>query len=268
MSSADPAQFGGDCEGQNPSLDRVSPEEASLVGASPERASLVGASPERASLVGAGSDGAGPGSAGSDGAGPGSAGSDGADLEGASPEAAGPDGPGLDRAANVLGALSLVIADQAADAVAEAAGRSESGAAALSALLHFLDRPSIDLLRQVLGLTSSGTVRLIDRLEESGYVGREPGADGRSTSVVLTPAGEVAAERVAAARTEVLQRALAVLSDTERVVLDDLAGKMLVGMMRGPGATRWICRLCDIGVCRGAPGGCPVGNAAIKRYGH
>src|SRR5689334_21035946 len=51
---------------------------------------------------------------------------------------------GLDRAANLLGAMSLVIADQATDAVAETAGRSESGAAALSALLHFLDRPSID----------------------------------------------------------------------------------------------------------------------------
>ena len=49
-----------------------------------------------------------------------------------------------------------------------AAGQSESAAAALSALLHFLDRPSVDLLRQVLGLTSSGTVRLVDRLAESG----------------------------------------------------------------------------------------------------
>jgi hypothetical protein len=38
---------------------------------------------------------------------------------------------GLDRAANLVGALSLVIADQAADAVAEAAGRSDSAGAAL-----------------------------------------------------------------------------------------------------------------------------------------
>jgi hypothetical protein len=37
--------------------------------------------------------------------------------------------------------------------------------------------------------------------------------------------------------------------------------------MRGPGATRWICRLCDTGACRGTPGGCPVGNAARHRYG-
>ena len=173
---------------------------------------------------------------------------------------------GLDRAANLLGAMSLVVADQATDAVAEAAGRSESAAAALSALLHFLDRPSIDLLRQVLGLTSSGTVRLIDRLTESGYVRRDPGVDGRSTSIALTDAGRQAAQRVSRARAEVLEKSLSVLSADERASFERLAGKVLVGMMRGPGARRWICRLCDIGVCRGGPAGCPVGNAARERY--
>ena len=173
----------------------------------------------------------------------------------------------IDRTANVLGALALVVTDQASDAVAGAAGRSESAAAALSALLHFLDRPTVDLLRQVLGLTSSGTVRLIDRLEEAGYVRRGPGADGRSTAVLLTDEGEITARRISAARAEVLQGALAVLTADERAAFEGLIGKLLVGMMRGPGATRWICRLCDIGVCRGTPGGCPVGNEALKRYG-
>ena len=68
------------------------------------------------------------------------------------------------------------------------------------------------------------------------------------------------------ARAAVLDRSLAVLSEDERATFESLAGKVLVGMMRGPGATRWICRLCDIGVCRGAEGGCPVGNAARERY--
>lgn len=172
----------------------------------------------------------------------------------------------LTRGANILGALSLVITDQMTDAVAAAAGRSESAAAALSALLHFLDRPSVGRLRQVLGLTSSGTVRLVDRLEESGYALREPGADGRSTAVVLTERGSRAAAQVTEARAAVLERALAVLSPAERAAFEQLAGKALVGMMRGPGATRWICRLCDTGVCRSAAGGCPVGNAARERY--
>src|SRR5205823_774541 len=166
----------------------------------------------------------------------------------------------------LLGALALAISDRATDAVSAAAGRSDSAAAALSALLHFLDRPTIDRLRQVLGLTSSGTVRLVDRLEQSGYVCRVAGKDARSTAVMLTEAGVAAAEEVSAARAAVLLRSLSVLSDEERATFEHLISKMLIGMIRGPGATRWTCRLCDIGVCRGAPGGCPVGNAARERY--
>jgi DNA-binding MarR family transcriptional regulator len=172
-----------------------------------------------------------------------------------------------DRAANTFGALALVVADQIGDAAAEAAGRTESAPAALAALLHFLNRPSVDLLRQVLGLTSSGTVRLLDRLAAAGYVERADGADRRSTAIVLTDAGRAAAEQVCRARADVLGRATAVLSPEERAELERLVAKMLVGMMRGPGAVRWICRLCDTGICRGSPGGCPVGNAARERYG-
>jgi DNA-binding MarR family transcriptional regulator len=172
----------------------------------------------------------------------------------------------LDRTGNLFGALSLVIADRTGDAIADAAGRSESAAAALSALLHLLDRPSVDQLRRVLGLTSSGTVRLLDRLQEAGYVERGPGADARSSAVSLTPEGRRAAQRVAAARADVLQGALATLTPAERRTLERLTGKILVGLIREPGATRWICRLCDTDACGRYAGECPVGNAALARY--
>ena len=192
---------------------------------------------------------------------------DGTDQDGTDQDGTDQDGAVAgDQAANLLGALSLMIADQMADAMGEAGGRPESAAAALSALLHFLDRPSVDLLRQVLGLTSSGTVRLVDKMVESGYAERGPGTDRRSTTVTLTKAGRAAAKRVAAARTEVLHGALAGLTAAERDLLRQVMGKVLVGLMREPGAVRWMCRLCDTGVCRGAEGGCPVGNAARERY--
>jgi DNA-binding MarR family transcriptional regulator len=154
-----------------------------------------------------------------------------------------------------------------ADEMAEAGGRPESAAAALSALLHFLDRPTVDLLRQVLGLTSSGTVRMVDRMAESGYVQRGPGDDGRSTSVSLTGAGLAAAEAVTAARAGVLAGALDALSPAEREALRQLISKVLAGLIGGPGTVRWMCRLCDTGVCRGTEGGCPVGHAVRERYG-
>jgi DNA-binding MarR family transcriptional regulator len=177
-----------------------------------------------------------------------------------------PEERALDGPANVFGALALIVADQMADATASAAGRADSAPAALAALHHFLDRPSVELLRQVLGLTSSGTVRLLDRLAESALIERGPGADGRTTAVILTGTGRSVAEQVCAARAAVLDRSLSALSPGERAEFTRLAGKMLVGLMRGPGAVRWMCRLCDTGICRGAPGGCPVGNAAMERY--
>ena len=168
--------------------------------------------------------------------------------------------------ANLVGSLALALSDRTAAAMADACGLSSSAATALSALHHFLDRPTIDLLRQVLGLTSSGTVRLVDTLVSAGFVRRRPGSDARSTALTLTAAGRAAAKRVVAARAAVLTSALAPLSSAERASLDELVGKVLVGLMRPPGATRWNCRQCDTGVCRNTGPGCPVRNAALARY--
>jgi MarR family transcriptional repressor of emrRAB len=173
---------------------------------------------------------------------------------------------GLDHTGNLLGALSLAVTDRTSAAAGEALGQSDSAAAALSALHHFLKEPSVDLIRQVLGLTPSGAVRLIDRLEEAGYVARGAGRDGRSVTVRLTARGRRAAERVAAARSAVLEDALAGLSAGERRRLDDLVSRVLVGLIRGPGATRWMCRLCDTGACGREAGSCPVANAARDRF--
>jgi DNA-binding MarR family transcriptional regulator len=179
--------------------------------------------------------------------------------------------------ANALGALALVLADRTTDAVAAASGQSLTAAAALSALHHFgaregaardsvLERPTIDLLRQVLGLTPSGAVRLVDRLVEAGYAVRGPGVDGRSRTVALTPEGRRAADRVTQARAAVLRDALAPLSPADRTALGQLLGRMFTGLARGPGATRWICRLCDTTACGRDAGHCPVANAVAARF--
>lgn len=172
-----------------------------------------------------------------------------------------------DRAGNLLGALSLSVADRTSDAVGDAAGQSQTAAIALSALHQFLDDPSVDLLRRVLGLTPSGTVRLVDRLEEAGYVKRRPGRDGRELSLRLTASGRRAAERVAAARGDVLEEALSTLSPSERRTFEHTLERVLPGLMRGPGATRWMCRLCHMGACGRDEGRCPVANAARERFG-
>jgi DNA-binding MarR family transcriptional regulator len=184
--------------------------------------------------------------------------------EGASPELDRPaaDQPTFDRAANLLGALALAMADRMAGAIEATAAASVTAATALSAMNDFLEGTSIDLLAQVLGLTSSGTVRLVDRLSEAGYVRRTRGADARTTSIVLTEAGRRVAANIAAARADLLSGALADLTAAERQVFEGVTGRVLAGLVREPGATRWICRLCDTTTCGRADGRCPLANAS------
>jgi DNA-binding MarR family transcriptional regulator len=171
------------------------------------------------------------------------------------------------QAANLLGALALTVSDRLDGVVTAAAGLSASDAAALSALHHFLDSPRVDLLAQVLGLSSSGAVRLLDRLEEAGLVRRTAGADGRVTSAALTAAGRGRAEAVTRARAELVEQALAALTPAEQRQFGELAGKLLASLIRPPGATRWTCRLCDLVACGRPRGHCPVYEAAKARYG-
>ena len=75
-------------------------------------------------------------------------------------------------AANVLGALSLVVADRMNAAVEAVVALGPSAPAALAALHEFLDGGSVTQLSSVLGLSHSGTVRLVDRLAVEGLVER------------------------------------------------------------------------------------------------
>ena len=174
----------------------------------------------------------------------------------------------LDRAGNLLGALSLSVAAPPPAGGAAAAGESETAAIALSALHQFLGEPSLDRIRRVLGLTPSGAVRLVDRLERAGHVTRRPSSeDARSVTVRLTPKGRRAAQRIVRARGEVLNGALASLDAEEREQFEELLARVIPSMMRGPGATRWLCRLCDMEACGRDEGRCPAASAARARWG-
>lgn len=180
------------------------------------------------------------------------------------------------RAANVLGALSLAIADRIGQAVADVAGARSSAPAALAALDGFLDGGSIDQLRDVVGLTSSGAVRLVDRLQHDGYVERRPGADGRTVALRLTTAGRNVAADVRRARPAVLDRVLDGLADDEQAAMVPLLERLLreVTLQRIDARARgqvppdgWLCRLCDLVACGRGQGACPAENAVAHTTG-
>jgi DNA-binding MarR family transcriptional regulator len=170
-------------------------------------------------------------------------------------------------AANVLGALALAVTDRIDAAVAAAAGQSVSAAAALSAILHFTEPPNLDRLGQILGLTHSGAVRLVDRLTDAGLVVRTPGRDGRSRVLALTEAGHATAERVTAARASVHDDLLDDVSPGEQTTLHDLAGRLMAAHVRTKERGAWTCRMCDLDACGRPAGLCPAANAAAARFG-
>lgn len=159
------------------------------------------------------------------------------------------------RTANLLGALALALGDELRRATETAAAHGASAPAALVVIGTYPGR-TIDALRPALGLSHSGTVRLVDRLEADGLVVRGDGPDARSVSLQLTPAGRAAMRTLLAERRRALDEPLAALTATERRQLDRLTAKLLTAMTHSPEQADQYCRLCDEAVCPTAR--CPV----------
>jgi DNA-binding MarR family transcriptional regulator len=169
----------------------------------------------------------------------------------------------MDHPTNVIGASVLALADLVREATERGADHGASAPAALAALETYLEGSSIDELRRVLGLTHSGAVRLVDRLEAAGLLRRtQASGDARARGLVLTPAGRRAARRVHAQRAAALEAALAPLDGCARELLGELLGRVLGGLTDSHAAAARLCRLCEPGPCGHYDGICPVSIAA------
>ena len=168
------------------------------------------------------------------------------------------------RTTNLLGSLSLAVADRLRDATEAAAGHGRSGPAALAALSTHLDGEPIDALARSLAITHSAAVRLVDRLERAELVERRPGADARSVSVVSTARGRNAGREILDARQRALGELLAFLGPAERSTLARVYEKLLDGLTTSRADARRICRLCDPVPCGHYEGRCPVTEAAKR----
>jgi MarR family transcriptional regulator, negative regulator of the multidrug operon emrRAB len=159
------------------------------------------------------------------------------------------------RSANLLGALVTALHDELEAATSEAAAH---GSAFPAALVSILGEPgmSIETLRRILGVSHSGTVRLLDQLEAERLVERKAGPDGRTVALHLTAAGRRQAKAVQGARLAVLDNALGLLTAQERSQLLRLNEKLLGGLTRDRDHSDHICRLCDLAACPGSS--CPV----------
>lgn len=162
------------------------------------------------------------------------------------------------RLENLLGAQALALSDRllAAD---EGSGAviAASERAALVTLLAHPDRTT-SWLGAILGLTSSGITRLVDRVVEAGWVTRTAGADARRRQLRLTRAGRDRARAVLRARQDVLATAVGVLSERDRVELERLLGQVVTGLAATRLPALQVCRLCDRAACASGDQECPL----------
>jgi DNA-binding MarR family transcriptional regulator len=80
-------------------------------------------------------------------------------------------------------------------------------------------------------LTSSGTTKRLDRLEQAGLITREPDpGDRRGTIITLTPAGHELIDAVTEAHLANERRLLSALTGAEQRQLADLLRKLRLGL--------------------------------------
>jgi len=159
------------------------------------------------------------------------------------------------RLENLLGALGVALGDSMDTAFDEACAVGDSAPAAMILIRENPDT-RIEALARYLELSHSGTVRLVDRLVEAGWVAREACDDKRAVVLVLTKAGLKVADRLRDGRHKSLARALSGLSAADRKVLERLVPQMLTNLVADRTAADHVCRYCDTGVCDRE--GCPL----------
>ena len=159
------------------------------------------------------------------------------------------------RLENLLGAFSVAVNDSMDDAFDEACAVGDSAPAALI-LIHENPDTRIEALARYLALSHSGTVRLVDRLAQAGWVARETCDDKRAVVLVLTKAGTKVAERLLEGRRKSLGQALDGISAADRKVLERILPQMLNNLVTDPAQADHTCRYCDGGACERE--GCPL----------
>lgn len=165
-----------------------------------------------------------------------------------------------ERLENLAGAWALAVDDVQRKAVDAVAGHGGSVPSALVTLGAFPGQ-TIEELRNALGLTHSGAVRLVDRLVEAGWLERRPGVGGRALSLVLTPGGREAGRKLLRERGKAIASLLEPLCHADQVQLEGLLEKMLASRASTRRDARHVCRLCERQTC--PP--CPVSRAALGK---
>ncbi len=158
----------------------------------------------------------------------------------------------INQTSNLLGVVGLAVADRISKSAREILRHAGETPAALVVIGYDLG-PTNDQLRRVLGLSHSGTVRLVDRLVEDGLVSRRKGSDKREIALYATKRGKALREQILKDRLAAIRPLLEPLTPVEQETLTVLLHKVLSSLETTDLERRTLCRLCDNRVCSNCP---------------
>jgi MarR family transcriptional regulator, negative regulator of the multidrug operon emrRAB len=164
------------------------------------------------------------------------------------------------RTANLLAATARLIDDAVQASLLRELPFGASAPAALISIAHQPDL-SIEDLRQILAITHSGTVRLVDRLETDELVTRIRTGQ-RAVKLRLTPRGRRTLRKLEAARLAAVATIATALPDAAQAQLEELLSQILAAQTHSHGDLQRICRLCSFDACQTTHRACPVDRAA------
>jgi DNA-binding MarR family transcriptional regulator len=166
------------------------------------------------------------------------------------------------RTANLLGALACEIAERLDSRLRYHPNQTDSSSAALN-IIGFYEGCSNRTLSLALKLSHTATVRLVDKLEQAGYVKSAQGSDRRTVALFLTAAGRARAREIVEDRCAALGEIVGALTDRQQSQLEKLLETMLKTLTTGAAEADHICRLCDEIAC--PADACPVHLTALQR---
>lgn len=158
----------------------------------------------------------------------------------------------IDRTANLLGVVGLVVADRTEEAARDILSHAGETPAAV-VVIGYLLGPSNDQLRRILSLSHPGAVRLVDLLVADGLVERRKARDKRASALYLTDRGEALREELLQGRLTAIRPLLMPLTGDEQETLASLLHKLVASMETTDLERCNLCRLCDDRACIDCP---------------
>lgn len=163
---------------------------------------------------------------------------------------------------NLIGTLALKIHDLQMNAAVEVSDLSPTACACLISVAHQDTPQTISDIAAICNLSHSAAVRLVERLEISGYVFRTTlPSDQRKVYIDLTAEGYEMRDAILSARRSAIEPVLTKFSPSDWKVIEWAAGIILADMTESRLESEQMCRLCDADACGGTK--CPVEKKAM-----